>query len=341
MSKTNQKKELFIALLLLLVLLTMNFTLRQITQARQVAIAKESFEEASLDIKELTEKKITIYKDILYFGKKFFEASDFVSRMEFNTFYIDTFSNKREDFNAIDLIAYVEKVNDKKSYLNKIRTEKTQTPFQFLYFNLTTAEDKSTGYIFNYITPNIDGSRYFGYDAAENQQLKDAFLKSESELSLVSTRVVNLFGKDTIFLIQPVFGKNTQLKAKTVNGYIVMGINPTKMFDGIFSSQEIGKAINMETSFFIDNKDPFYYETNTTLSKDEEKLQSFKHIMLGDKEIFLKTESSTHVNQNLFERLFPDILFFGSSFIVLGFFVYVVSASMDKEEKEDRQKIDP
>lgn len=338
MNKTNQKKELFVALLLLLILLTLNFTLRQITQVRQGAIAKESFEEASLDIKELVEKKITFYADILYFGKKLFEASDSVSRMDFNTYYIDLFSNKRTDLNAVESIAYVEKVTDKKNYVSKIRAEKTQTPFQFLYFNLTTIEDKRIGYVFNYITPNIDGSRYFGYDAAENQQLRDAFLKSENELSLVATRVVSLFGKDTLFLIQPVFEKSTQLKATTVSGYIVMGINPDRMFDDIFSTQEIGKAINMEVSFFMDNKEPFYYEKNVTLTKEEEKLQSLAQIKLGDKDVFLKTESSTNVNQTQFEQLFPDILFFGSSAIVLGFFVFVMSVNMSKEEKEEEKK---
>lgn len=334
MNETHHKKQLYIALIFLLVLLTLNFTLRQITQIRQVAIARESFEEASFDIRDLMNNKITSYIDVLYYGKKLFEASDMVSRTEFNTFYLDLFNSKKDDLNAIEMIAYVEKVTDKKTYVNRIRAEKTQTPFQFLYFNLTTQEDKKTGYIFNYISPNIAGSRYFGYDATENPQLSQAFSKSEADHALVSTQVVNQFGKDMIFLIQPIYEKNTLLKATAVSGYIVMGINPSKMFDNIFSSQRIGESINIETSFLSNNGDPFYYEKNVALTEQEEKFQSLAHIKLGDKEVFLKTEASIKLDQTLLEQFFPDILFFGSSTIVLGFFMFVLTVNMDKEEKK-------
>lgn len=334
MNEIHYKKQLYIALIFLLILLTLNFALRQITQIRQAAIARESFEEASLDIKDLMENKIDSYIDVLYYGKKLFEASDAVLRTDFNAFYLDLLTSKKDDLNAVEMIAYVEKVKDKKAYINKIKAEKTQTPFQFLYFNLTTQEDKKIGYIFNYISPNIAGSRYFGYDAAESPQLSEAFSKSEADRALVSTQVINQFGKDLIFLIQPIYEKNTQMKAATVMGYIVMGINPNKMFDNIFSTQKIGRLINMETSFLRDSGDPFYYERNVTLTKEEKKFQSLAHMKLGDREIFLKTEASTQVNQTLLEQFFPDILFFGSSAIVLGFFMFVMSMNMDKEEKK-------
>jgi CHASE1-domain containing sensor protein len=338
MKEPKLKKELYIVLISLMIFLTFNFVLHEMTNIRMVNQSKRSFEEVNLDIKHLIENKITQYTDTLRYGKKLFESSDSVTRDDFASFFMDMFGDQRKTNEAIDLIAYVEKVQNKKEYVNKIRAEKTKTPFQFLYFNLTTLENNSEGYIFNYIIPHTSGSRYFGYDASEQVELKKAFLQSGNEDKVVLTSAINLFGKEEMFLIQPIYGKKSSdsklaTSANMVSGYIVLALNPSMLFDNIFAYQEVSKSTNIQLFFSDKDTEPFYSESNVNLTKEQEKLQGSSSLKFGDKKIILHVDALPSMELSLFERVFPEIVFFGSSFMVLGFFFVMINYRMSCDER--------
>lgn len=332
MKDVQPKKQFYVVLVFLVILLTFNFVLHQVTKERQMDGSQKLFKEASHDIKESMEFRLSGYANALSFGKRLFESSNSVTRAEFLSFYSDISQFQPEVAEGIELISYVEKVQDKKTYVNRIKAEKTQIPFQFLYFNLKTLEDKATGYVFNYIVPHINGSRFFGYDAAEILELKDAFIKSENENRMIMTRQINIFGKDLIFFIQPIYEKNTKLTAMKLNGFIVIAVIPYKMFEKIYSYPNISKSVNVGASFSDSFEELFYGQKNISVRNDQDKLQYEDSIHFMDKEIHVRVEALPTIDQSPFEQYLPDIIFFVSSIMILGFFVAVMSYGMDEKE---------
>lgn len=332
MKDAQPKKQFYVVLVFLVILLTFNFVLRQVTKERQMDGSQKLFKEASHDIKESMEFRLSGYANALSFGKRFFESSTTVTRAEFLSFYSDLAQFQPEVAEGIELISYVEKVQDKKTYINRIKAEKTQIPFQFLYFNLKTLEDKATGYIFNYIVPHVNGSRFFGYDAAEIPELRDAFRKSESENRMIMTRQISIFGKDLIFFIQPIYEKNTKLTAMKLNGFIVVAVIPYKMFEKTYSYPNISKSVNVGASFSDSFEELFYGQKNILVRNDQDKLQYEDNIHFMDKEIHVRVEALPTIGQSPFEQYLPDIIFFVSSTMILGFFVAVMSYGMDEKE---------
>jgi CHASE1-domain containing sensor protein len=341
MKEPTFKKDLFTALIFLVILLSFNFFLRQITKTRLLDHSQESFKEASIDIHHAMEDRISSYATLLFYGRKLFEVNGAVTRSGFDVFFSSSLNKQKDSLMAIDAIAYIEKVKDKSAYVSRIRAEKTNTPFEFLYFNLNNATDKKEGYIFNYLTPHIGTSRYFGYDAVESEELLKSLKTSGEEDKLVLTYPISLFGKEQVFLILPIYkNKNTTLASRleSLEGYIVLALSPDKLFDTVFSYQEISKSINIKVYYTNDRtREPFYLESNNdeiTRLKDEEKLIATKELIFADKKMYISTEASPKVELSLFEQVFPDIIFIGGSVLVISFFFFMISFRMSCDEKE-------
>lgn len=333
MKDTQQpKQQFYVVLVFLVILLTFNFVLRQVTKERQMSGSEELFKEASHDIKESMEHRLSTYASVLGFGKRLFESSETVTRTEFSSFYSDLSQTQPDLTDGVELVSYVEKVQDKKGYVNRIKTEKTQIPFQFLYFNLKTLEDKAVGYIFNYMVPHNNGSRFFGYDAVEIPELKEAFEKSENENKIIMTRQISMFGKELIFFIQPIYEKNIKLTPLKLNGFIVIGVSPYKMFEKIYSYPSISKSVNVGASFSETFEELFYGQKNILVQDSQDKLQHKDTIYFADKKIHIKVEALPTIDQSPFEQYLPDIIFLVSSVMILGFFVAVMSYGMDEKE---------
>lgn len=340
MKEPRQKKELYIVLVSLIVFLTFNFILHQSTTVRMLKSSSMSFQEEAMDVHHLVENRIARYEEVLTYGKKFFESSSLVTREEFQLFYADIFDREDSVFDAVNLIAYVERVQNKKEFVDSVRAEKTKIPFQFLYFNLNTMEDKSEGLIFNYIIPHSNGSRYFGYDATETPSLKEALLRSGANDTVILTDIIDLFGKEEIFLIKPIYGKRTsnaklQTASDAVSGYVVLALDPTRLFDSVFASHEMRKTTNFKMSF-SEKEEPFYYKNNLELGPSSERLYDSSVIDFGGKKTILTVESSHRGRLSTLERVFPDIVFYGSSAMILGFFIVMINYKMSLEEGEKR-----
>lgn len=343
MKEPHFKKELFIAVIFLLVLLSFNFTVRQTTKERFIANSKESFAEASIDVMHLMENRITRYDSLLYFGRKLFEASDAVTRRDFTNFFSEILTKEKTRYGAVDAIAYVEKVTDKKAYVDRIRQEKTKQGLQFLYFNLENANDGKTGYIMNYLVPHESSSRYFGYDLTQSEELSSLIHKSEEEDSIQLSDPITMFGNEKLILIEPVY-RNSDVELKTrkdaLVGFMVLVLNPEKLFDNVFDFQEIQKSINVRVYpehkkdgnlIYIDIND-----AHVTKVPKEERLTLTQTLVFNGKELTLNTEAIKLINLSTFEQLLPDILFFGGSLLVIAFFFIMINFKMENDDDEQK-----
>ncbi len=347
MKEPQFKKELFIAILFLIILLSFNFFLYQITKTRLLNNSQEFLNEKGKYIQSLMERRITDDTTLLILGSKLLEVNTSLSRAQYSSFFSSVLASvldkQKNQFGAVDGIAYIEKVQDKSAYVARIRAEKTKTPFEFLYFNLNSINDKNTGYIFNYIEPKINNTRYFGYDAAESNELLAALKKSEAEDKLILTKSIKLFGKDQLFLIQPIYKNiDTELisRSDSLIGYIVLILSPEKLFDNIVPSREMGALINIKVYDNEDTSVPFYVDINNdniSRMKKEDKLILSKELAFADRKIEASIETSPQVELSLFEQVFPDILFIGGSVMIASFFYFMISFKMkyyDEEKKE-------
>lgn len=341
MKEPHLKKELFIAVLFLLVLLSFNFTLKQITKTRYLVGSREAFEEASIDVEHFIENRITRYDSLLYFGRKLFESSDSVSRTEFSDFFSEILTIEKTRYTAVDTIAFVEKVSDKKAYVDRVRQEKTKMGLQFLYFNLENVNDKKEGYIMNYLVPHESSSRYFGFDLAESEELLSTLKKSGEDDSMRLSESVDIFGEKKLLLVEPIYrSKTNELKSKknSLLGYMVLVLNPGKMFDNVFDFQEIQKSINIRV--YPESKtavDLLYIDINdieVTKIPKEERLTFTQSIPFNGKNLRLITEASRTANLSTFEQIFPDILFFGGSILVISFFFTMMHFKMKSEDDQ-------
>lgn len=341
MKEPHFKKELFIAVIFLLVLLSFNFTVRQTTKERFIANSKESFAEASIDVMHLMENRITRYDSLLYFGRKLFEASNTVTRSEFTNFFSEILTKEKVRYGAIDAIAFVEKVTDKKAYVERIRQEKTKQGLQFLYFNLENTNDGKTGYIMNYLVPHESSSRYFGYDLSQTEELSSLIRKSEDEDSIQLSNPITLFGTEKLVLIEPIY-KNSSVELKSrkdsILGFLVLVLSPEKIFDNVFDYQEIQKSINVRVYpehkkegdlIYIDINDP-----RVTKIPKEERLTLNQTLVFNGKDLTLNTEAIKLINLSTFEQLLPDILFFGGSLLVIVFFFIMINFKMESDDEQ-------
>ena len=344
MKEPRFKKELFIAIVFLLILLSFNFVLRQTTRIRILSNTRSTFEEVSVDIKNSMEDRITRYESLLYFGRKLFEVTGVVDRLAFATFFSERLSSEKERYGAVDTIAFVEKVVDKNAFVSRVRQEKTKSGLQFLYFNLNNANDKKVGYIMNYLVPHDTGSRYFGYDFAESEELMGELKKSEEKDEIRLTNPLNILQRNKVILVEPVYKlNNNELKSRTDSliGYIVLILTPEKLFDNVFNNTNVKKTIN--TRVYPENKgnDELIYIdiNNSDVDKvpKSERLNYTQTLPFNGKNLRLVTESTQLVNLTPFEQILPDLIFFGGSILVISFFIIMVSFKMkcDEDQKGD------
>lgn len=331
----NKKHIFILALCFLIGLFTLNFIVRQVTKERILSSNQEKFQEMSLDISHLVEKRAQRYEDLVLLGRKLFEGSTSVSRSEFEHFFAEYFQRRRDVLGGVEHIAYVEHVTDKKAFVNRVRSEKTTTPYKFLYFNVLSTDGGDSHYIFNYLYPHTDASRFFGYDTSDSQELERAFRQAAREGKTTLSNTVNLFGMENMMIIEPIYmndGVAGKTREQMVSGFIVLILKKESFFDNIFEYQtEESEKINISVAFTDNPRYVFYEDINIgshVFAQNEPLISDIKKTRIFDRNIQIKTESKKSLQLTLFERFFPDVNFVVSTLVALIYFIIMITFRM-------------
>lgn len=330
MNNLSKKQIFFLALTFLIGLLTLNFVVRQITQAKLLDNSETKFNDASLHIQRLIDKRIERYIDIVSFGKKLFESSNQVTRDEFTQFFSDYFTRKKDVLTGVENIAFVEFVSDKQNFVNRVRAEKSTTPYKFLYFSVSSDDPGNSHYVYNYLYPHPDSSRFFGYDVSDSNELQRTFSLAAREGLPVISNAVTLFGNEYIVLVDPIYNRNPKpnsSREESIYGFIALTLKKNELFNNIYEYQtDEANKINKKVSF-IDNPSYLFYE-DINITEDvlhREPLISNTHeTTFLNRKIGVTVESKRTLQLTLFERYFPDINFIVSSVVAVLFFMIMI-----------------
>lgn len=332
MQEPSKKKIYFLALSFLIGLLMLNFIMRQITVTKLLDNSLEKFNELSADVVHLMSKRVDKYSDIVLFGRKFFESSSSVTREEFTHFFEEYFEKRKDMLAGVENIAFIEKIKDKKTFVDTIRREKTKTAFSFLYFDIRSQNPSSTQYVFNYLFPHKNNTRFFGYDVADSPELRRGLAQASEERRQILTSEVDLFGEAYMFLIDPVYDPNAKVGATVQDallGYVVLTLRKNEIFDKVFEYQgsEVDK-LNIKVSFEGMQGNPFYTETNIDEGIIRDTSRFIKNkipLQFANRRIMVEVETKPRLQLTEFEKMFPEINFIVSSVMVVLFFIIMIT----------------
>lgn len=335
MEGLNSKKILFLALSLLIGLLMLNFVMRQIIVTKLLDNSSDKFAEISTNIVHLIDRRTSQYGNILLFARKLFESKDIIGREEFAHFFGEYFEKNKEALSGVEHVAYVERVTDTKAFVEKVRTEKTKTAFRFLYFNIASQHPNETRYVFNYLYPHTENSRFFGFDPSDSNELTRSFNQAAREGRQILSNEVDLFGTTYLFLIDPVYVQNPQLNApreESVKGFVVLTIRKDEMFTKIFDYQtEESKKINIRVFFDDPPKHLFYEDRSIEQGIFDDGSKLLKNRLpteFANRKLLVETETTPRLQLTEFEKVFPEVNFFISSGMVVMFFIIMITFRM-------------
>jgi CHASE1-domain containing sensor protein len=332
MEGQSKKKIYFLALSLLIGLLMLNFIMRQISVTKLLDNSLERFNERSAEVVHLMSKRVDRFSDIALFGRKFFESSSFVTREEFTHFFEEYFEKRKDILTGVENVAFIEKIKDKKAFVDTIRREKTKTAFSFLYFNIQSQNPESTQYVFNYLFPHKNNTRFFGYDAADSRELRRGLTQAAEEGRQILTNEVDLFGETYMFLIDPIFDPNAKVGSTVQDallGYMVLTIKKNEVFDKVLEYKGT-ESEKMNIKVFFDDMQgaAFYEEVNIDEGIIRDSSRFIKNkipLQFANRRIMVEVETKPRLQLTEFEKVFPEINFIVSSAMVVIFFVIMIT----------------
>lgn len=331
MNDLSKKQIFFIALVFLIGLLTLNFVVRQVVQAKLLDNSEAKFNEASSHIQRLVDKRIERYIDLVGFGKELFESSEQVTRDEFTQFFSDYFLRRKDVLVGVEHIAFVEHIANRQEFTNRVRAEKTNTPYKFLYFSVSSEDSGNSHFVYNYLYPHPESSRFFGFDTSDSNELERVFRLAAREGRTMLSNAVTLFGNEYLVVVEPIYLRNPKpnsTREESIYGFIALTLKKDTIFDNIYEYQtdEQGR-INRKVSFIDNPAYTFYEDINITedVLHREPLISNSRETNFLNRKISVTVESKRTLQLTLFERYFPDINFIVSSVVAVLFFMIMIT----------------
>lgn len=332
MQEQSKKKIYFLALSLLIGLLMLNFIMRQISVTKLLDNSLERFNDTSAEVVHLMSKRVDRFSDIVIFGRKFFESSTAITREEFTRFFEEYFEERKDMLTGVENVAFIEKIKDKKTFVEAIRREKTKTAFSFLYFDIHSQNPESTQYVFNYLFPHKNNTRFFGYDVADSHELRRALAQAAEEGRQILTSEVDLFGEAYLFLVDPIYDPNAKVGSTTQDallGYMVLTLKKNEVFDNVIEHKGT-ESEKLNIKVFSDDMPgvAFYEETNIDdgITRDASRFIKNKiPLQFANRKMMVEVETKPQLQLTEFERIFPEINFIVSSAMVVAFFIIMIT----------------
>lgn len=346
------RQNFYISIIFLIILLLFNFVVWQVNKSHYIGKAKDMFNEYSRDIKLLISRDLESYYHTLLSNEAFFKSHPAVTRSEFESFNATSVDKNNTSVPAIELIAYVQKTDDKTEFEKKIRAEQTNPPLQNYAFTVYPAGDQSQSWVINYMTPKNRNRSYFGYDVLTDSEFSSDFMQAAETGKMVVTNRKILIDKETILLIKPVYINNMPARTqdervKALSGFVVIFLNPEDLFaktaDDIEEDYQIGLKVSIGhlRKNQIQSADSLFEDARAMNLLSHERDKMFETLTYGtfaDKEITILTTAVVSEQLGVFEGIVSDAIFAISNLITIVFFLLV--AEINNRDPEKKQTTD-
>ncbi|MBI3887793.1 CHASE domain-containing protein [Candidatus Microgenomates bacterium] len=314
------KRDLYATTILLMFLLTVNFVVWQMVKNNFHTKTKSDFEDSVFHLSKSIEQKFKNYTELLESGKHFYRSSNSVERGEFDGFYQESISKNIAENQDIVMNTFVEITQDKAELEKRVKDEANQ----FYYFSVYPDSNQKERYVINYIYPWESNKRYFGYDMKTDPFFSSFFAQALEKGELVVTDPNVFVNIKRQLLIQPIYKNDT----KTGLGFIVLFLDPDKMFDSIINDKDYE---TMDLAIFngdfseekIKDKQPVFLQKNID-SGEKGTITKIEHFVIGNKPYTILARDVIFTSQNVFEKYFPDVNLIISNLVVIGFIVLLI-----------------
>jgi CHASE1-domain containing sensor protein len=339
--KNEMKSDLYIVIILLMFLLTINFFIWQFLKNNFFTKTKSDINIISFHLAKDIEKKFEKYIELLNFGNYFFQASQLVERDEFLNYYQTPIQKYIESNQDIVMISFVEKTNKRDDFEKRIKSETTVPVNQFFYFSVYPDSASTDKYVVNYIYPWEENKRYFGYDIKSDVVFSSYFTEALEKETFVITDPGVFVNVNRLLFIQPVYNNGSPTRTieerkAAIKGFIVLFLDSEKMFDNIVNNKDYeGIDIAIYNGKYsigtINSHKPIYSQKNISLDK-KEIIDDVEYPIIGNRTYSVYVRADISSKQNIFEKYFPDINIIVANLIVIGFIIIFIQIKSHNSE---------
>ncbi|MFA5136627.1 MAG: CHASE domain-containing protein [Patescibacteria group bacterium] len=324
------KRDLYTTIIVLMFLLTINFVIWQFLKNDLCTKTKSDIRVISFNLVKNIESKFDNYTGLLEMGANYFTSSQSVERHEFINFYNNPLQNYINTNKDIAMFSFIEKVTNKADFEKKIKSEQTVPSYEYYYFSIYPDSTSTDRYVVNYIYPWAANKRYFGYDVMTDSVFSSYFTEAIERGKFVTTDPGLFINRNLLLFIRPVYlnGGQTETigeKKAAISGFIVMFLDPEKMFDSVINHKEYE---NIDIFIYngnystheLDGYEPVFLQKNISTG-NKDLMSELHHIRVGSKIYTVLVRADISSKQNFFGRYFPDINLLISNLLAIGFII--------------------
>ncbi len=320
--------------------MTANFFLWQVSRNYVTNVARATFNERVLSYSRSANSILEEYMDLPIYGAAFISHNEVVDRKEFQNYYVDILSEKKDQYKAVTAVAYVQNVTDISAFVNEVKSDKSMSVVGYPFFNIFPPNEEKNAYAINYIVPFEENKSLFGYNLASDP--KQAELLRESIVLRAPRATSNhiILNANRIAIYNPVFRQTN--KGFELKGFIAVFLNPDILFDQLSDTQNSGiiaSIYNGRTD--VKDKDTSF-QTDVMITAKRNIYKSVQYLNLAKQPFTIVYSSDESVQQTLGQKIVPQVLLYGGSAIIFLLFTTInfmfFSSTEEKEWPSAKEK---
>lgn len=333
-------KHYYLSFVLLIILLTANFFLWQVSRNYVTNISHATFNERVLSYSKSANSILEEYMDLPIYGAAFMTHNEVVNRKEFQNYYADILSEKKDLYKAVTAVAFVQNVTDIPAFVTEVKTDKSMSDVGYPFFNVFPPSDEKNAYAINYIIPFEENKSLFGYNLASDP--KQAQLMRESVVLREPRATANniILNASRITIYNPIFRQT--IKGLELKGFIAVLLDPDVLFDQLSDTQNSGITASIYNGRTDLKNINAGVQTDDAIAGKRNVYRSAQHLELAKQPFTIVYSSDESVQQTLGQKIVPQVLLYGGSAIIFLLFTTInfmfFSNAEEKEWNTSKEK---
>jgi diguanylate cyclase (GGDEF)-like protein len=296
-------------------------------------------------------QRIATYTDALYGATALFNASEIVTRQEFQS-YVKTI-RLEEHYPGIQSLGFIRRVRPEElpSYVKQLREQQQANPCGYPDFSFFPRNTQTEYFLVQLVEPIAQNKAMFGKEIMTDPACRAAMERARDSGKPSATRRIDLVraGKETpgFMLILPIFDPKMRVdtveeRRQALTGFVFGNFIVVELFSGIFGKQVLPR-IDVDFEVFDNgeiNQEHLLYDDDTTLRAlgdlRESSLVHIAKIEVGGRDwtLFFAARPDFH---DTFSNRLPMMILGGG--LLLGIALFHTSQTQTKHLVERRKHL--
>lgn len=316
----NNLTHYYVSFIFLIILLTANFLLWQLSRNYVANVSRATFNERVVSYAKNTSAIIRDYMNIPIYGAAFITHSEEVKRNEFEHFFRDVLSRRGDTYTAVKAVAFVQNVTDTGSFVNEVKADKSLSLVGYPFFSIFPNTEEKTAYAINYLVPFDENKSLFGYNLASDPKQAEVIRESIILHEPRATEKLIVLNASRITVYNPVFTQGS--KGGQLKGFIAMILDPDVLFDQLTDTQNSGITASLYNGK-KNLKDINSITANNITSPKDHLFQSVQYVEIAKQPFTILYTSEESSQQTFLQKIVPQLLLYGGSGIIFLLFMTI------------------